>query len=188
MRLPAAAVLLLGVLAAPACAEDALPTIGPAPSFALTAEDGKRVALADFRGKVVAVTFIYTGCPDICPTLTQKMAGVQDELGAAFGPRVDFVSITLDPANDTPEVLTTYAQAFGAKPAGWSFLTGAPAEIAAVTQRYGVVAVKNPDGFIDHTVLTTLIDKRGMMRVQYMGVAFDPREFRHDLESLMAEP
>jgi protein SCO1/2 len=87
MRLPAAAMLLLSLLVAPARAEDALPTIGPAPPFALTSETGRRVALADFRGKVVAVTFIYTGCPDICPLLTQKMALVQDELGVAFDPR-----------------------------------------------------------------------------------------------------
>ena len=59
--------------------------IGPAPPFALTSQDGKPVTLAELRGKVVAVTFIYTGCPDICPLLTEKMAQVQDELGANFG-------------------------------------------------------------------------------------------------------
>ena len=58
--------------------------IGPAPPFALTSQDGKPVALAALRGKVVAVTFIYTGCPDICPLLTEKMAQVQDELGDEF--------------------------------------------------------------------------------------------------------
>ena len=78
-----------------------LPVIGPAPPFALTSQDGKPVALAALRGKVVAVTFIYTGCPDICPLLTEKMAQVQDELGANFGTKIAFVSITLDPEHDT---------------------------------------------------------------------------------------
>jgi protein SCO1 len=186
---PALAALMLGVLAAASARSDeALPTIGPAPPFALTAQDGKPVALQDFRGKVLAVNFIYTSCPDICPLLTAKMAKVQDELGADFGPRVDFVSITLDPENDTPEVLKNFAEAFEAKPAGWSFLTGAPAAIAAVIRQYGVVAVKNPDGGIDHTELTSLIDRRGMLRVQYAGVAFDPEELKHDLQSLLGEP
>ena len=61
-----------------------LPVIGAAPQFTLTSQDGKPVALADLRGKVVTVTFIYTECPDICPLLTQKMVHVQDELGAAM--------------------------------------------------------------------------------------------------------
>ena len=84
--------------------------IGPAPPFTLTSQDGKPVALADLRGKVVAVTFIYTGCPDFCPLLTQKMVDVQDALGADFGAKIAFVSITLDPEHDTPEVLKDYAQ------------------------------------------------------------------------------
>src|SRR5262249_60550518 len=62
-----------------------LPVIGTAPPFTLTSQDGMPVALANFRGKVVALAFIYTGCPDICPMLTQKMVDVQDALGAAFG-------------------------------------------------------------------------------------------------------
>jgi protein SCO1 len=188
MRLRFTAALLLPLAAAPARAADPLPTIGPAPPFALTSELGAPVALADFHGKVVAITFIYTGCPDICPLLTQKMVEVQDELGAAFGQSVAFVSITLDPENDTVPVLKNYADAFGAKLQGWSFLTGAPQEIAEVERRYGVVAVKNPDGFIDHTVEIALVDRKGLIRVEYTGTEFDPTELRHDLESLMAEP
>ena len=61
--------------------EQRLPTIGAAPDFDLTSQDGAEVTLGDFRGKVVAVTFIYTWCPDVCPMLTDKMARVQDDLG-----------------------------------------------------------------------------------------------------------
>jgi len=74
-----------------------LPVIGPAPPFTLTSQDTKPVEFADLRGKVVALAFIYTGCPDICPLLTQKMIEVQDTLGANFGAKVAFVSITLRP-------------------------------------------------------------------------------------------
>ena len=82
-----------------------LPVIGPAPPFALTSQDSKPMSLADMRGKVVAVSFIYTGCPDICPLLTQKMVDVQDALGKKFGTKIAFISISFDPERDTPEVL-----------------------------------------------------------------------------------
>jgi len=164
-----------------------LPVIGPAPPFTLTSQDGKQVALADLRGKVLAVTFIYTGCPDICPLVTQKMVDVQNALGARFGAKIAFVSITLDPEHDTPAVLKDYAQSWGAKPNGWMFLTGSPAAIRDATRRYGVYFAKKEDGSVDHTQLTTLVDADGRMRVQYIGWRFNPDEFRHDLLSLVDE-
>ena len=103
-----------------------LPKIAPAPEFSLTSQDGGRVTLADFRGKVVAVTFIYTLCTTTCPVLTPMMSFVQDQLGPNFGTKIVFVSITVDPERDTPQVLKEYAQAFGANLAGWAFLTGTP--------------------------------------------------------------
>ena len=187
-----ALILMLALLAwsAPVLAHDTghdarLPTIGPAPAFALTSQDSRPVTLEDFRGKVVAVTFIYTYCPDTCPLLTAKMVQVQDELGADFGAKVAFVSITVDPERDTPAVLKAYAQAYGANLAGWSFLTGAPATIADVVRQYGGFAARNAEGFFDHTFLTSLVDADGMLRVQYLGVTFDPDEFRRDLLSLV---
>ena len=132
-------------------AEQRLPTIGSAPDFALTSQDGAEVTLASLRGKVVAVTFIYTWCPDICPMLTDKMARVQDELGKDFGTKVAFVSITIDPERDTPGVLKEYAKSFQADFGGWSFLTGKPAAVLEVAHRYGVAVAKQPDGAIDHT-------------------------------------
>ena len=168
--------------------QERLPTIGPAPDFALTSQDGKEVTLQSLRGKVVAVTFIYTFCPDICPLLTDKMARVQDALGADFGTKVAFVTITFDPERDTPAVLKDYAQAFHANPAGWSFLTGTPAAVLEVAHRYGVAVTRQADGSFDHTELTTLIDRQGNMRVQYIGYRFDEEEFRRDLLSLVNEP
>ena len=182
------ALTILAMLLLPAYAARGggqLPVIGPAPPFALTSQDGKPVALADLRGKVVALTFIYTGCPDICPLLTQKMVDVQDALGAEFGAKVAFVSITLDPEHDTPEVLKDYAQFWGARPEGWSFLTGSPKAVRDVTRRYGVFFAKKEDGSVEHSQLTTLIDADGRMRVQYLGARFDPEEFRRDLMSLV---
>jgi protein SCO1 len=175
----------LPLLAADKSAEKKLPVVGQAAPFALTSQDGKTVRLADLRGKVVAVTFIYTHCPDICPLLTQKMVEVQEALGADFGPRIAFVSITLDPERDTPKVLKDFAKFWGTKPAGWFFLTGSPATIRTAMRHYGVYAKKQKDGSIDHTELTSLIDPEGRIRVQYIGYRFDADEFRRDLLSLV---
>jgi protein SCO1/2 len=186
-----AALVLLGwpVIAAghPAKASARLPVIGAAPDFALTATDGSRLELADLRGKVLAITFIYATCTDTCPILTAKMALLQRRLGQDFGPRVRFVSITVDPEADTPEVLRRYADGHGVNPAGWSFLTGTPDEIRDVVRRYGVFARKSERGDVDHTFLTSLVDGTGTLRVQYLGIRFDPEEMLRDLRALLRE-
>jgi protein SCO1/2 len=164
-----------------------LPVMGEAPAFDLISQDGDRVTLADFRGKVLAVTFIFTNCPDICPTLTLNMAQVQEMLGAEFSKTIAFASITIDPERDTPEVLKQYAEAFGANLDGWAFLTGDPAALKRVSRGYGVFAEKATGGGVDHTLLTSIVDKRGVLRVQYIGYRFDLEEFRSDLVSLVGE-
>src|SRR5262245_59902972 len=102
-------VLLTGGWMAPAFAHNVedrarLSRIGPAPAFSLTAQDGRRLSLNELHGKVVVVTFIYTSCADACPLLTAKMAALQDDLGNEFGPKIFFLSITVDPERDTPEI------------------------------------------------------------------------------------
>jgi protein SCO1/2 len=164
-----------------------LPKIKPAPEFTLTKQDGKRVALKDLRGKALAITFIFASCADTCPLLTAKMAGIQNRLGSDFGPQVYFVSITVDPERDTPEVLKRYAEAHKANPAGWAFLTGTPAEIRDVAKRYGIYFKKDARGDVDHTFLTSLVDQNGTLRVQYIGIKFNPEEMLRDLQSLLKE-
>lgn len=164
-----------------------LPTVGPAPAFTLTDQSGKRVTLAEQQGKVVAVTFIYATCKDTCPILTAKMATIQRKLGADFGPKVRFASITVEPEIDTPAVLKAYAEKHGADPRGWSFLTGPSKEIQEVVRRYGAFAKRNAAGDVDHLFLTSLIDRKGMLRVQYLGYRFDAAEMERDLRALAAE-
>jgi protein SCO1 len=164
-----------------------LPQIGPAPTFSLTTQAGARLTLQDLRGKVVAVTFIYASCTDTCPLLTAKLVGLQARLGTDFGAKVFFVAITVDPERDTPPVLQRYAQAHGANLAGWAFLTGTPAAIQQVARHYGIYAKKTPRGAVDHTFLTSLIDPKGTLRVQYLGVRFDPEELLRDVQALVRE-
>jgi len=183
---------LLGTCITPAAAHgtkdnERLPVVGRAANFALTTQSGERLSLTDLRGKVLAVTFIYATCKDTCPILTAKMATLQRRLGADFGPRVRFVSVTVEPEVDTPAVLEAYAQRFAADPAGWSFLTGTGAEVSDVVRRYGAFAKRVKPGEVDHLFLTSLVDRRGMLRVQYLGYRFDPDEMLRDLRSLLRE-
>jgi protein SCO1/2 len=171
----------------PEMQKSSLPRIAPAPEFALISQDGVPVRLTDFRSKVVAVTFIYTLCSSTCPVLTPMMAHVQDQLGSEFGRRIAFASITVDPERDTPEALKLYAQSHGADLAGWSFLTGPATVVREVTRRYGVFASQGANGDVDHTFLTSIVDRSGVLRVQYLGVRFDPDEFRRDLLDLVRE-
>src|SRR5204862_4724640 len=117
-------------------------------------------------------------CTATGPVLTPMMSLVQDQLGLDFGSKVVFVSITVDPERDTPDMLKLYAQMYGADVAGWSFLTGPPPVIADLTRRYGVFSSKSADGDIEHSFLTSIVDQRGILRVQYLGARFDPEEFR----------
>lgn len=174
-------------LAVSFAAAETRPKIGPAPEFTLTQQDGKRLALKELRGKVLAITFIFASCADTCPLLTAKMAGIQNQLGSAFGPQVNFVSITVDPERDTPEALKRYAEAHHANSAGWAFLTGTPAEIREVAKRYGIYYKKTARGDVDHTFLTSIVDQSGILRVQYMGVRFNPDEMLRDIQSLIDE-
>ena len=170
-----------------ALADRPLPTIGPAPDFTLTAQDGAQVSLSRFHGRVAAVTFIYTRCTTKCPMLTPTLSMVQDQLGSDFGTHIVFFSITLDPVHDTPEALRLYAEAYGANLAGWTFLTGSPDAVRELAEGYVVVTLKNPNGEVEHSFLTSIVDRRGFLRVQYVGAQFDPREFKRDLLSLAKE-
>jgi protein SCO1 len=187
MLLVALAVCATSVSAHDAKGNTRLPVVGPAPEFALTTQSGERLSLTDLRGKVLALTFIYATCKDTCPILTAKMATLQHRLGADFGSHVRFISVTVEPEIDTPAVLKAYAERFGADPAGWSFLTGSGAEVNDVMQRYGAFAKRVTPGEVDHLFLTSLVDRRGMLRVQYLGFRFDADEMQRDLRSLLRE-
>ncbi|MFN0316017.1 MAG: SCO family protein [Burkholderiales bacterium] len=168
--------------------EDArLPSIGPAPAFTLTTQAGKRLSMRELSGSVVVVTFIFTSCRDTCPMLTAKLVQIKKDLDRKPGKGTVFAAITVDPEKDTPAVLAQYAKALGATDPGWVFLSGSPEEVQDVTRRYAIFARKQVSGDVDHTFLTSLIDRKGMIRVQYLGVRFSPREFMQDVQSLLRE-
>jgi protein SCO1/2 len=161
--------------------------LGAAPAFALDSSSGARVTLTDLRGKVLVLSFVFTTCTDSCPILTAKLVAIARALGGDFEARYAFVAISVDPLHDTPARLRDYAAAHGADAPGWYFLTAAASELGAVVRRYGAFAKQSDSGGVDHLLLTSLIDRAGMLRVQYLGTRFDPREMQRDLQMLARE-
>lgn len=164
-----------------------LAKIGPAADFVLLAQDGRRLSIQSLRGKIVVVGFTYTRCKDTCPLLTAKMVRVQNQLGDRFGLDVFFLTVSMDPEVDRPELLANYARTMGSNLNGWAFLTGTEAEIADVAKYYGIFRKKRDDGEVDHTLLTSVIDRSGTLRVQYIGSRFDPQDLIHDLKLIIEE-
>lgn len=92
------------------------------PEFSLTTQAGETFTREELKGRVTVVDFMFTHCPFICPTLAQKMKGLQEAFRDL--PEVRLVSVSVDPEHDTPAVLAEYAGKIGADPARWTFLTG----------------------------------------------------------------
>ncbi len=92
----------------------------PAPAFVLIDQHGETVNLSQFEGKIVVMTFVYTHCPDVCPAITYQMKKLAEELGDDYEESVVFLSVTVDPARDTPERLATFSEGYNAS---WQFLT-----------------------------------------------------------------
>jgi protein SCO1/2 len=115
------------------------------PNVELTTHEGKTVHFYDdlLKGKVVAITLIYTHCLDNCPLETARMAQVQKLLGDRMGKDIFFYSISIDPKRDTPEVLNAYAKKFHAGP-GWLFLTGKEQDIELISKKLGLYSAPDP--------------------------------------------
>ena len=159
-----------------------------APDFVLTDQNGARVSSADLRGRYALVDFVYTRCTGPCPILTSLQVDLQRKLAPEQRDQVRFVSITLDPEFDTPEILALYARSRGADLATWSFLTGPPAEVADVVKRFGVGTLRAADGQIDHVVATFLVDPQGRIVRRWLGLENGAEERRAEIAGLLAPP
>ncbi len=108
------------------------------PNLAVVNQHGKTLRFYDdvIKNKIVVVSFIYTGCTQICPLTTARMAQIADRLEDVLGTKIHFVSISVDPENDSPEKLAAYASAFYSGK-GWQFLTGTLENIRAVNATLG---------------------------------------------------
>jgi len=148
------------------------------PNFALYDQDARVVQSSRFHGKQIMVNFIFTRCPDprMCPTSTNKMMQTQKLAREAAVTNLELVSITLDPANDTPAVLRQYAAVRNIDTSNFSFLTGPESAIRDLLAQFGVIAEFKGD-ILTHTLSTLLIDENGKIIYRADGSQWDPKEF-----------
>jgi protein SCO1 len=180
--------MLLVPLAAPA-AEPALRSgaFDPpraAPDFALRSSQGGELRLGSYRGKVVALGFGYTSCPDVCPTTLADLAQVRKRLGAAAG-EFQVIYVTVDPERDSAEQLQKYLTAFDPSFLG---VTGTPAQLEDVRKAYGITATRKPyrgTYLVHHSSYVYLIDRAGMLRaMKPFGARID--DIVHDVQLLLS--
>lgn len=149
----------------------------PAPAFMLEDSTGRAVSLADFRGKVVVLYFIYATCPDVCPLLTQKIVEIQERVNRTpMLDQVQFVAITTDPALDTPDVLERYMTDQGVDRRNYVFLTSGadrPDLTRQLAAQYRLTFSPTDDGYQVHASVTNVIDREGNLRARYHGLNFN---------------
>jgi protein SCO1/2 len=180
---------LLSLVLAPPDGAVGLAVIGPSPAVELTDQANRPFRLADLRGKAVLVSFVYTTCNGVCPATTHGLYRVQQALKDAglWGSRVEFVSVSLDPVRDTPEVLAGYARVYDADPAAWHFLTGPPDRVAGVIAAWGMWARLGPSGTLDHPSRIFLVDPRGRQREIYNLEFLKPETVVQDVKAVLAD-
>lgn len=158
------------------------PVDSEAPGFTLRDADGRVVRLADFKGKVVVLNFIYANCPDVCPLQSEKIAAIQEMVNITpMKTQVQFVSITTDPKRDRGEDLRDYGDNHRLDAANWVFLTTAPGQAEDTTlkiaESYGLKFVVTKDGEQMHGVVTHVIDQDGRIRGRFHSLRFQNVNF-----------
>jgi protein SCO1/2 len=188
----AAVTLLLAVTAggcgAPArerfAAASVVPGAPPAPDFTLTDPDGRRVRLADFRGRAVLLTFLFVHCPDVCPLTVDRVRAGLAQLGSRAG-RAHLVVVSVDPRGDTPASVRAFVRAHRMQ-GRMTYLLGTHAQLAPVWKRYGVAVLGSPEEReVAHSSLVLGIDASGRTRAQF-APDFTAAQIAHDVVALAA--
>jgi protein SCO1/2 len=158
-----------------------------APAFVLLNQEGNRFDSTTLRGKVVVLNFIFTTCTDVCPLFTANFAQLQRTLKNEPAGNVFLVSITTDPEVDSPKVLKSYAQRYGADFQNWAFLTGSESQLKQVWKGFDVRVIKKGRGLVQHTSLTTVIDRQGIRRFNFFGEKWPLKDLLRDTSALLEE-
>lgn len=141
--------------------------------FSLVDQTNRPVTLSEFRGKVVAITFIYTRCPlpDYCMRLSNNFARLQKRFNTRMGRDLVLLSITFDPDHDSPDVLAKYAETWKANVDGWRFLTGTLSNVKQVCGMFGMNFWPD-EGLLTHSLHTAIVDREGKLVANIEGNQF----------------
>lgn len=165
-------------------------SLGSVPAFSLTSQNGHSVTRDELLGRIWVANFVFTRCPSVCPMLTAKFHALQGKLRDLEGVR--FVSLSVDPEYDTPEVLKAYAERFEADPERWLFLTGPLTEIERTIVKGFKVHRGQPEPNeldpsltdIMHGEHFVLVDPEGTIRGYYPSDDAGLKELEHDIRAL----
>jgi protein SCO1/2 len=158
----------------------------PVPDFILTDQRKKQIRLSDFKGKVIALNFVYTRCalPDYCFRLTNNFGALQKRYKDRLGQDLVLMTVTFDPTHDQPETLSEYARTWKADPENWRFLTGAAADVQRVCDLFGVNYVPD-EGLFVHSLHTAVIGRDGKLVVNLEGNEFTAQQLGDLVETVL---
>ena len=180
---------LLQSLNAPRSNVKALEPGDEVPDFNFIDQAGAPIRLSQFRGKVVALTFMYTKCPlpDYCFRLNNNFGNLQRRFGAQLGNDLVFLSLSFDPVHDQPAVLTEYAKTWNANPKEWHFLTGPLPEVEQVCHEFNLNFWEEM-GMITHTLHTVIIDRQGRVAANLEGNQFSAKQLGDLIQTTLDRP
>ena len=166
------------------------------PDFALRNQDGRPIHLAQFRGKTLLITFIYTRCPmpNFCPLVTRNFAAIDRQLQAvpALYAKTHLLCISFDPENDTPARLRAYGvQYIGSDSkttfAHWDFAVPSKSDLDKIAEYFDLGMTHDANDSITHTLSTTLIGPDGKVQQFYPGNEWTPDQVIADVKNLGAK-
>jgi protein SCO1/2 len=148
---------------------EALKEGDPAPPFVLTDQDRKQIGLSDFNGRPRFLVFIYTHCKDLCPLILQNRDHLEAEAEPSIGKGIVFLAVTLDPQNDTPEVLRAFVKKIGVDTRDLHLLSGPVRKVEKVLDEYEIGVIQDGAGgqVMGHTSVGYAIDRDGIIRAIY---------------------
>jgi protein SCO1/2 len=163
-----------------------IPVGGVVPDFTLIDQARRSVTLSRLRGKIVAVSFVYTSCalPQFCLRTASNFAVLQRRFTSRLGRDLVLLTISFDPAHDQPDVLARYAEQWRANAATWHFLTGAVDDVRRVTNMFGMDFFPD-EGLLDHSVHTAFIDRDGRLVANIEGNQFSADQLSNLVRTLL---
>ena len=148
------------------------------PNFAMIDQQGEFLQIRQLQGQAFVLNFIFTRCtvPTMCPASSQRMADLQDMAEAAGLDNLSFVTITFDPAFDSPGILRQYAEGYGMEADNFHLLTGEPSVVDDLLRQFGILTIEE-DGTINHTMATLLVDANGRVAYRKEGATWKTDDF-----------